>query len=516
MAPPPDSGPPPAPDGRPPAGRLRVWAGKLLVPLLVSAVLTSIVYLGGDAYQVIGLQALETTGQTVGVALSIAVIVSLAVLVQRVLQYLVLEGLVAPALGTPVPKLLVQLSGLVVTIVAVAAIAGFVFNQDLTALWAASGIAGVVFGMALRELILDIFSGLALNLDRPIRIGDRIQVSRTGEPTITGRVLETSWRSTRMHLENDTVAIVPNSRMASGTIINLSLPDPVMEYALTVTVDADVDPDRVMRVLEAAALEAAAGYALPKAPPPYVRLRAIGPDGVEYGLFINPTAEVRYRARSETYRAVLKHMARAGIRPSWPKRLEAPAERPPVPLDGPTPAQMALLLGAVPLFVDLTEEERLMLAGHGRLRRLPAETTLVQAGEAASSMLLLVEGLLVATTVRGIGGMGGSSGRAAAGMVPLAPGTLVGADALLTGGSHGRTVRTRTSALLCEFGHDALGALVAHRPGIAERLSRRIAEQMVADRQSGGGRAAGTAAVHDLAEDVLGNLRRLFGDRALH
>ncbi|MGQ9371603.1 mechanosensitive ion channel family protein [Azospirillum sp. ST 5-10] len=481
---------------------------KLLVPAAVSLLLIAVVWIGGDAFRIIGLQALESTGQTLGTVLSVAVIVSLAVLMHRVVHYIVLEGLVARATGTPVPKLLVQLSALVIGLVAVAVVSSFVFNQDLTALWAASGVAGVVFGMALRELILDVFSGLALNLDQPIRIGDTIQVSRSGEPQLTGRVLETSWRSTRLHLENDTVAIVPNSRLASGTIINLSKPDPVMEFLLTVTIDADVDPDRVVRVLEAGALEAAAAYAVPTAPPPYVRLRAIGPSGVEYGVYINPTVPLRYRARSMTLRAVLQHMARAGIRPSWPKMVEEPSQREPVPRDAPAPDQVALLLGAVPLFADLGTDERRVLAAHSRFRRLPADATVVQSGETAASMLLPVEGLLVAVPPRTVGGTEAPR--------PLAPGTLIGADAFLIGGSHTRTVRTRTSVLLCEIDHEAVGALVACRSGIAEQLSRRIAEQVIADQQGLPGRALGVAAVRDVAEDVLGNLRRLYGDRALH
>ena len=141
---------------------------KLLLPALAFAAIAAVLNLGGGAYQTIGLQALDTTRNILGRALGIAEILFLAMFMQRVVQYLLLDGLLASALGTPVPRLLSQLSALIIYLLAIAAVAGIVFQQDLTVLWAASGVLGFVFGIALRDMILDIFTGLAINLDRPV------------------------------------------------------------------------------------------------------------------------------------------------------------------------------------------------------------------------------------------------------------------------------------------------------------------------------------------------------------
>ncbi len=98
----------------------------------------------------------------------------------------------ASALGAPVPRVLSQLSSLMVYGTACLAIAGIVFKQDLTVLWAASGVAGIVLGMALQQMLTDVFAGLAMNFDAPFRLGGR----RTAASVPTIRIWKAiSWRS---------------------------------------------------------------------------------------------------------------------------------------------------------------------------------------------------------------------------------------------------------------------------------------------------------------------------------
>ena len=208
-------------------------------------------------------EAFRTTRLVLGFLLGMATILSLAVLVNRFLRYVVLEGVAAPALGNAVPQLLVQLTAAVVYSVAFAAIAGVVFKQDLSVLLAASGVFGLVFGMAIRELILDTFTGLAVNLDRPIRIGDDIQLHRAGDATIEGRVLEISWRTARILDRNGNVVVVANSRLAGYTITNFSMPQPHARTVLTLTLDHAVPPERGLRILTAAALDGQQGHVCP-------------------------------------------------------------------------------------------------------------------------------------------------------------------------------------------------------------------------------------------------------------
>ncbi|NYZ17246.1 mechanosensitive ion channel [Azospirillum sp. RWY-5-1] len=469
--------------------------GKLLGPLAGSALLGAALYFGGETYQLIGEKALRTSGQIVGYALGVGIIYFIATFVKRFVHYVLLEGIVASALGTPVPRLLIQISSIIIYVAATAAVAGIIFKQDLTALWAASGVAGLVFGMALREMILDVFSGLAINLDQPIRIGDHVSLDRGTAPPLQGKVTEISWRSTRLVDYDNNVVVVPNSRIAAATITNMSLPKRHFEFLMTLAVDPDVPAERVVRILEAAAKEVAPSYALPDAPPPYIRVRAITREGVEYGVYINPTTETRFRARSVTLQAVLRHLAAAGIRPSWPTRVLVQ------PGDGagsaPSADTVAALLAATAPFGGLAEADCLALAGRGQPRFVQAGETIVLAGEMSDRITLLVEGLLVA-----------SPGRVPAGQAPtetpLAPGALVGAEPMLAGTAHSRTVSARTQALVVELDQTALRALMAGRLDVATGISDRLAAGMA---RVGG---SGDADRRDLAADILGHLRRDF------
>lgn len=466
---------------------LRLLARRLGPPFVICALTAGTLFFGGEAYRMLGAEALASTESVLGRLLSAGAILSGAVLAQRIVRHVVLEGAVGAALGGPVPRLLPQLTGLLIYVAAGGAVAGFVFNQDLTALWAASGVIGVVFGMALREMILDVFSGLAINLDRPIRIGDRIQVLRPGVPAVMGRVLEINWRSTRLYTEDDNLAVVPNSLIAGSTIVNMSLPEPLMEFMIPVTLDHGVDPERAMRILLAAATEASAGFARPGAPPPYMRLRSVTPAGAEYGMYVFPPPEARYRARSVTLTAALRHLALAGIQPAWPKlerREETPAAGEEVGADN-----IVALLDKHPLFADVDPAALARLAAEGRRMRAAPGMVAAQAGEVASAFFVVLEGLW----------------REHPGGALRGPGAVLGAEAMLGAVSYDRTVAAATEAVAMTFDNMAVAAMLDGDDFLAGRLAGRVAAATAG--------AADDERRADIAADVLGALRRTYGLR---
>lgn len=477
---------------------------KLLIPLAGCLVLGGALYLEGSAYQAAGVEALESGWRMLGYGLSVGLILSLAVLLQRVVQYLLLDGLISSALGGPVPRLLSQFAGILIYLVAFAAIAGFVFKQDLTVLWAASGVAGVVLGMALREPLLDIFTGLALNLDRPVKIGDHVVLHKAGDNVVEGRIVEISWRSTRIKDDFGNYVIVPNSRVAASTITNHSQPTPYLEFMTNVMLDAGVPTDRALRILEAAVTEASAAFAAPDGDAPYVRVRSITPNGVEYGVFFYPSVEKRYRARSIVLQHVLRHLDRAGLRPAWPKGERVGGDPETTVWRSVGPEGIARLLGLTAPFDALPQEDLEVLAEGVRLRRLPAGLTLVQAGEASIACYLIVEGLLTGEPARTRG--------VVVEPVPIGPGRLVGVSALFLGTAHGGTVRCKTEALVGEITMDAVRDLLTRRPqagqGIAHAVAAYIAQRPVA---TTGGHAHTAGEEADLEADILSTLRRATG-----
>ncbi len=136
-----------------------------------------------------------------------------AYLLVRLTNLLFWEGIVARGIGRPVPRLLKDSLGLFVFLLAVAGIVGIEFRQSIVGIWATSGAIGIVLGIALRNIILDIFTGLAVNFDHSYRIGDWVDLFERGFPTIRGKVIEINWRTTRIETEERRVMVVPNSKM---------------------------------------------------------------------------------------------------------------------------------------------------------------------------------------------------------------------------------------------------------------------------------------------------------------
>jgi len=115
---------------------------------------------------------------------------------------------------------------------------------DLSTLTVLSGTIGLGIGFGLQKIADNFFSGLIILLERPVKVGDRIQV---GE--INGDVVRIAIRTTTI-LTNDNInIIIPNSEFVSKQVINWSHNDRNLRVAAPVGVSYDSDPEQVRRVL---------------------------------------------------------------------------------------------------------------------------------------------------------------------------------------------------------------------------------------------------------------------------
>ncbi|MEI8394439.1 MAG: mechanosensitive ion channel family protein [Rhodospirillaceae bacterium] len=496
--------------------KLISWATRikqLALPLLFTTIFGSMFYYGGQASYELGVVAFDTSHRAFEYVLSLGVVIGLTVFVQRFVQFIILDGLAAPALGTPVPRLLSQLSTLIVYLLGFAAIFGIVFKQDLTALLAASGIAGLVFGMALREIILDIFTGLALNIDRPLRIGDDVLVHRVGDKTIEGRVIEISWRTTRLSDLGGNTVVVSNSKLASSTITNYSQPHRSVWTSVRVTLDVGIPPDRVERILFGAATQALAEIGQDPVPAPLIRINDVTAYGVEYAVMFETTLLQRHAARSLMFKLILTHIGQAGLRPSIQESVSPLATVSGIE-SRPGPEQIAILLHSHPLFHDMDTDDVCLLAKAAIIRAVDAGTLLAQSGEVATIIILVLEGMAFAEPLtRDIHAVGDKGNPAAA---RLGPGHLIGAEATLTGDGYARTVRAQTPSLIAELDHRALHGMLGAKPVLAQLLARRIADGQRREEVSGPNRPGLlTVSDADRTADVFASICRTFADLRL-
>jgi MscS family membrane protein len=127
------------------------------------------------------------------------------------------------------------------------------FNYDILSLVTALGIGSLAIGMAAKDTLANMISGFTLMIDRPFRIGDRIQLN-TGQ---FGDVADIGLRSTKIRTVDNTLLIIPNSDLCNTTVINQAFPDLKTRGRINVGVAYGSDVEQVKRIMAATALEIA-------------------------------------------------------------------------------------------------------------------------------------------------------------------------------------------------------------------------------------------------------------------
>ena len=84
---------------------------------------------------------------------------------------------------------------------------------------ATTAVGAVVIGLALQDTLGNLFAGLAIQIEKPFRVGDWVTIG--GQD---GIVSEITWRATKMRTKAGNFVVVPNSMLAKDTITNYCEP----------------------------------------------------------------------------------------------------------------------------------------------------------------------------------------------------------------------------------------------------------------------------------------------------
>jgi small-conductance mechanosensitive channel len=184
----------------------------------------------------------------------------------------------------------------------------------LAALTVFAGAVGVGIGFGLQNIASNFISGLVILAERPITIGDRVEVAG-----VIGRVQQIRARSTVI-ITNDNIAmIVPNSKFIDSPVTNWHYGDPRVRFRLPVGVAYGSDVNKVRDALIAAAREHAATLSEPE---PTAYLEKFGDSTIDFEL-VAWTQEMSYKPRrfkSDLNYLIYKHLTAAGIEIPNPQR----------------------------------------------------------------------------------------------------------------------------------------------------------------------------------------------------
>ena len=176
------------------------------------------------------------------------------------------------------------------------------------------GAVGVGIGVGLQGIASNFISGLVILAERPITIGDRVEVGDTA-----GQVQRINARSTLV-LTNDNISIiVPNKKFIDETVTNWTYGDPRVRFRIPVGVAYGSDVEKVRATLTAA------GRQHPKAlaePAPSVFLEKFGDSSIDFELVVW-SSEMSHRPRrfrSDLNFLIERHLREAGLEIPYPQR----------------------------------------------------------------------------------------------------------------------------------------------------------------------------------------------------
>jgi small-conductance mechanosensitive channel len=185
---------------------------------------------------------------------------------------------------------------------------------DLSTLTILAGALGIGIGFGLQNITNNLVSGIIILFERPIKVGDRIEVGK-----VSGDVVKISMRSTTI-LTNDNISIiVPNSDFISSTVINWSHVDRNIRLNIPVGVAYKEDPKKVKKLL----LEVVSdNEGVLKEPKPDVLFNEFGDSALVFNLrvwtreYINRPGVLR----SQLYYSIFEKFKEHGVEIPFPQR----------------------------------------------------------------------------------------------------------------------------------------------------------------------------------------------------
>jgi len=215
------------------------------------------------------------------------------------------------------PQLISKVVSIITYLIAILIILNH-FEIEVTPLVATLGLGGLAVGLALQNTLSNFFAGLHIITDRPINVGDFIEL----EGDISGYVEDIGWRSTRLRTLPNTIVIVPNSKLAESTIVNDSLPEQEMAALMQCGVSYESDLEKVEKVTTEVArkIQKTVPGAV-KSFEPFIRYHTFGDSNINFTVILRVEKFVdKYLVIHEFIKALKERYDKEKIEISWPVR----------------------------------------------------------------------------------------------------------------------------------------------------------------------------------------------------
>ena len=355
----------------------------------------------------------------------------------------------------------------------------------------ASAIAAAAVGFALQDTLGNAFAGLAIQIEKPFRVGQWIAVAN-----YEGTVAEVTWRATKIRTKAGNLVVIPNNVIAKEVINNYSEPAAPTRSVVEVGAAYEAAPNDVRAAIMTALRQ------VPEvlwSPAPDALVADFGASAIVY----RARYWIRDFSREEetkdaVRRAIYYEFRRRNIEIPWPIQIQYSREQAPADAGARRP-EFARTIAAVPVFTGLPEDANQALAASADERLYGDGEVIVHEADAGASMFVVQRGA-VAVTV-------GPERREVA---VTHAGGYFGEMSLLTGEPRTATVVARGDCTVLEINSAAFGAYVRNRPEVLESLA---AAAIARRRELEATRAAGASVPAIEPVTLVQRMRRFFGIR---
>ena len=174
------------------------------------------------------------------------------------------------------------------------------------------GAFSVGIGFGLQNIFNNMVSGLILALERPIKVGDVVQVG-----DLLGSVLSIGLRSSTVKSFDGAEVIVPNGNLISNQMINWTLSDSNRRMDIRVGVAYGSDTDLVIKILQGIALD---HPLVDQIPTPKAYFTGFGDSSLDFRLLAWTHIDQRLAVESDLNGSINKALKKAGIEIPFPQR----------------------------------------------------------------------------------------------------------------------------------------------------------------------------------------------------
>lgn len=374
----------------------------------------------------------------------------------------------------PIPSLLRNIIRFIFLLIVIFVILKFAIGIDISPLLASTALLTAVVGFALQGVLGNLLSGMSLHLTRSIMPGDWISVGNR-----EGRVVQTSWRETRLRTVGGHTIVVPNSMVASEVLHNFTTPTPVRRHEINVGASYSDAPGEVIEALVSAASHVDEVLVRPR---PNAFVTAFKDYGINYVLrYWTKRYHDRVPIDGDVSRMIWYEFKRRGIEIPFPmsdKLLNdfmavVYRQRKLPPDDGEKDRRFQVLAESSLLsefLVDqegkplLVDEEIRDLADQLKFVRYTDKEVLFQQGDQGDDCYIVVGGKLM--------GRIDYKDQVAPQEFEIGPGALLGEMSLLTGMPRTATIIALGEVELLKITTNAFTRLLALREEIPEQLSK--------------------------------------------